>query len=119
MPRILRAESLSPPCGGACAPRRGALSPSLLHRGPARWCTAPRAPGPRRGSRSTGNLAHQPALELWPRDILLEPRQLGVIDVLADLAAELLDRRVGAILLELVQHARAYARDEEDLRVRR
>src|SRR5687768_1446508 len=50
--------------------------------------------------------------DLTDRDVTLESRDLIVVDVLPDLAAELLDRSVWAVLLEFVPHAGTHARNE-------
>ena len=54
---------------------------------------------------------------LFDGDVLLQSRDLGFVDVFPDLAAELLDRCVRPVFLELTQHAWPHARDAENLLV--
>ena len=50
--------------------------------------------------------------------VLLESRQLRVVDVLADLAMELCQRLVGAVLLKFVDHPRPGVRNQQNLLAR-
>src|SRR5687767_11517580 len=53
------------------------------------------------------------------RDVALEPRDFLLVDVLADLTPELLDRLVGPVLLELAQHALPHPGNGQNVRVAR
>jgi len=58
----------------------------------------------------------KPATRLAPDDhVTLETCPLVLLDILADLATKLLDANVRAVLLELVNHARANARDRREV----
>src|SRR5437667_10552211 len=49
--------------------------------------------------------------------VLLEPRDLGFVHILPNLAPELLDRRVRSVFLELPQHASPNSRNAQNLGV--
>src|SRR2546422_1255592 len=60
---------------------------------------------------------HEAVAGLLDDYVLLEPRDLGFVHVLPDLAPKLLDRRVGSVFLELPQHAWANSRNAQNLGV--